>query len=117
MLLSERMAREVKDTFGDRKVNPSINPLSPPGFGGMTIHTSNAFPFDIDCRTCGATGEGYDATYCRKCNGVGKLTVEGAWTQPGGLPLLITNKKTGPKKFMPYFPTGLLPPMRMKGPA
>jgi hypothetical protein len=111
------MRHELENAVGLRNVSPSaVNPLvAEPNFGGLPIRSSAMFPVDLDCRTCGATGEGYKSTYCKKCNGVGKLTVEGMASQPGGLPMMITNKKTGPKKFMPYFPTGLVPPMPMRG--
>lgn len=117
MILSERMRQLLREATPPEEINAFDNPLRrPTSFSGIPVHSSNAFPFDMDCRECGATGEGFESTYCKKCNGVGKLTVEGMASQPGGLPLIITNKKTGPKKFMPYFPTGLVPPMGMKGP-
>ncbi len=95
-------------------------------FCDIPVHESPLFPYEFNCRACDGTGEGQDSTYCSRCGGAGAVRVEGMMTATVTTSLfsndavalpsatLITSKL--PRKFDPYFPKGLVPPMPMKGP-
>ncbi len=72
---------------------------------------SPLFPYRMRCERCDGTGEGDDATYCRKCGGAGEIENEGVISEGGRVTSLIQNKLK--PRFAPYFPAGLVRPPRM----
>ena len=90
------------------------NPL-PSTFLGVPIRTSSAFPAINDCMDCNGTGEGETSTYCQKCDGAGRIQIDGMMTKgnplKGGETMLL--RRELPKAFKPSFPRGIvaLPPL------
>lgn len=76
--------------------------------GGVPIYKSDMFPMDLECGTCGGTGEGADSTYCNRCRGTGTVRYEG-FMNSGRDMVLLTGRAALPKKFQPRFPAGLVP--------
>lgn len=79
------------------------NPLN---FMGVRIERSTVFPMQLECSTCGGTGEGKTSTYCPKCKGQGQTRYEGMMRN-GEQTILLTGPL--PKAFHVSFPAGLVP--------
>lgn len=71
---------------------------------GIPVRVSDVFPFTNTCSACGGTGEGVDSTYCWKCHGGGKVTVEGVISGRHGATIIAAYH---PRLFEPAFPFAL----------
>jgi len=80
---------------------------------GIPIHSNPIFPMQSTCEDCNGTGEGATSTYCPKCKGAGATRILGVMQNFGQT---VVIRDTLPKKFMPSFPSGLVPaPMLSRG--
>lgn len=85
-------------------------PIITPDLFGIPIITSDLFPYNIECLTCGGSGEGTESTYCHHCHGAGDRHIIGSCSEASGRMTLFTEPL--PRKFAPYFPRDVAIPPR-----